>query len=916
MKSAKRGQWLRDKAPALLIGTMLAGLPVSAMAQTAQPTTSAPTTVQLPVGESIRQINVVGAQRLEQITVISYTRLRVGDAYSAAAADQALKDLYATELFSNVAIRYDAGIVTIEVTENPIVNRIVLEGNKRVKNDKILPEIKLAPREIFTRSKVRADVARIIELYRRQGRYAATVDPKRVDLDQNRVDVVFEIDEGPKSKVRQINIIGNEAFGDGRLRGEMVTKESKFYRIFSSGTSYDPDRLAFDQQKLRQFYLTQGYADFRVVSAVAELTPDKQDFVITYVVEEGERYKFGAITAQSELRDFPGETIQRLLPMKEGEWFDAKRVEDTTEAITETAGLFGYAFAEVEPEYKRDKDTLTMGINFKVAEAQRVYVERVDINGNTFTEDKVIRREMRLTEGDAFNSFNVKRSAARINSLGFFQENLEIQQKPGSAQDRIVLEANVQEKSTGELALSAGYSSLERFLFQASIAQPNFRGKGQTLRASISYSQIAKSAEISFTEPYVFDTNVQVGGRIFRQDSNYFNGFGDDRRTTYRLVSTGASLSVGVPITEFMSVFGRYTLSFDDVTLDRETFYTNGQCDPLLASRYLCEVIGKRTTSSLGYTIAYDNTNNRIRPSRGHRISIGQDFAGLGGSVKYIRTNINAAKFWNIGKGFIFSLKAEGGYIKGFGNKGVLLNDRFYLGEPQMRGFDIRGVGPRVIRTPYLLTNIGTEAMPNLVYKDLETDERLISDDATGGTAYYLGRAEVEIPLGEGAREMGIRPSIFVDVGAVFGGKKPDLTVFPDSNGDSDGDGLLEPDDSDGFPNPILRDILTSGGAVQYVVPIGADPNNPNPNANTITTCPVGFGNPCTGTIVNTRFVQTFAPFQEIYVGDTWKPRVTIGVGANWNSPFGPFRIDFGYAVIKRRGDDTKRFTFNVGTAF
>lgn len=894
MKSAKQGQWLRNKVPVLLIGTMLAGIPASALAQGSAQPVAAPVAV-APAAETIRQINVVGSQRLEPITVISYTRLRVGDAYTAAAGDQALKDLYATELFSNVSIGYANGVVTIEIVENPIVNRIVLEGNKRVKNDKILPEIKLSPREIYTRSKVRADVARIIELYRRQGRYAATVDPKRVDLDQNRVDVVFEIDEGPKSKVRQINIIGNEAFSDGRLRGEMVTKEARFYRIFSSGTSYDPDRLAFDQQKMRQFYLTQGYADFRVVSAVAELTPDKQDFIITYVVEEGERYKFGPVTAESNLRDFPAETVQRLIPMKEGEWFNAKRVEDTTEAITETAGLFGYAFANVEPEYKPNREALTMGMNFKVGEAQRVYVERVDINGNTFTEDKVIRREMRLAEGDAFNSINVKRSAARINSLGYFQDNLEIEQKPGSAPDRIILEANVQEKSTGELALSAGYSSLERFLFQASIAQPNFRGKGQMLRASIQYSQIAKSAELSFTEPYLFDSNIQLGGRVFRQDSNYFNYLNGQRNTTYRLVSTGVALSVGVPLTEFMSIFGRYTLSFDNVTLDKTQFYTNGACDPLLASRYLCDVIGKRTTSTLGATLVYDDTNNRLRPTRGQRVSYGVDFAGLGGNVKYIRANINVAKFWHIGSGFVFSVKGEGGHIRRIGGQDIRLNDRYYLGEPQIRGFDIRGVGPRVIRTPYGPPNTAG------IYDTLITDKRQIIDDATGGTTYYLGRAEIEIPLGEGAKEMGIRPSVFVDVGSVWGGSRPALTVFPDANGD-------------GYPEPIVRPVLYPDGTQVYQVP-----TTETTNAGLYTPCATGYGltlATCTGTSVNTATTSSIPPFKEEYVGDTWKPRVTVGIGANWNSPFGPFRIDFGYAVIKRRGDDTKKFTFNVGTAF
>ena len=400
----------------LLASTTLMGvIALPAHAQEAeQPAVAAPRS------DVIQSITVVGTQRLEGDTVRSYIRLRPGQRWSQEAADQALKDLFATDLFADASIRNVNGAVTVVVKENPVVNRIVLEGNKRIKDDKIAPEIKLAPRQIFSRSKVRADVARIIELYKRQGRFAASVDPKLVQLDQNRVDIVFEITEGPKSKVRKINIIGNQDFSDNELRGEMLTKQSRFFRFFSSGTSYDPDRLAFDQQKLRQFYLTEGYADFRVVSAVAELTPNKEDFIITYVVEEGERYKFGDVKVDSKIRDFKSEALQARLNMKTGDWYDAKKVEDTVEGLSETAGLFGYAFADVNPQFDRDKENLTMNITFVVAETPRVFVERIDINGNTLTQDKVIRREFRLNEGDAFNSFQVRRSSDRIKSLGIF----------------------------------------------------------------------------------------------------------------------------------------------------------------------------------------------------------------------------------------------------------------------------------------------------------------------------------------------------------------------------------------------------------------------------------------------------------------------------------------------------------------
>ena len=888
MNSKNFGIYLMASTSLAVTGALIAS-PASAQQNNTSPP---PALVPSPVPTSVDQIQtitVVGTQRLEADTVRSYIRLRTGQAWSQVSADQALKDLYATELFADVAIRNDSGAVVIEVKENPVVNRIILEGNKRLKNDKIEPEIKLAPRQIFSRSKVRADVARIVELYKRQGRFAATVEPKMVQLDQNRVDIVFEITEGPKSKVQQINVIGNDKFSDGQLRGEMVTKQARFTRFFSSATSYDPDRLAFDQQKLRQFYLTQGYADFRVVSAVAELTPDKQDFIITYVVEEGERYKFGDVKVDSQIRDFDSERLTTSLRMKKGDWYDAKQVEDTVESLSETAGLFGYAFADVSPDFQRDKETLTMGIKFNVAESPRVFVERIDINGNTLTQDKVLRREFRLNEGDAFNSIQVKRTAERIKSLGYFQEELEVEQTQGSGTDRIVLTTNVEEKATGELSLSAGFSSIENFIFQGSIKQRNFRGKGQELRTNISYSSYSKSAEIGFTEPYLFDRSIAISGDIFRRDLNSFNFFNNQRNTTYQQATTGIQIRTGVPVNEYIYFQARYGLSQDNISLDRNTFFSDPDgagplpvsCDPILAGRFLCDAVGKRLTSSLGYTLLYDDRDNRVRPTRGQSIGISQDFAGLGGDVKYIKTRLNADKFWRVGgSGFIFSLSAEGGYIYPLENRGsaangiddVRLTDRFYLGEPQIRGFDIRGVGPRVQRVFFqgaIVNGVAVNA------PQLSKDQ--IQDDAIGGRAYYLGRAEMQIPLGSGAKELGLRPSVFVDVGAVFDITKPLLQSVPQRFVNADG---------------------TQGGALYYTIDgttLGTSTNPLNADGS-----------------ARVAALQ----FREDFLGDSFKPRLSVGFGVNWNSPFGPFRIDIAKALLKQQGDDTKLFTFNVGTQF
>ena len=903
-------------AAALLGCSTLAGMPLAVAAQDdaapsgsqqtpapvpdapdAAPVQASPTPAPTPAaqqeGEIIRTISVSGAQRLEPETIVSYIQLRPGDEYTPAAADLALIALANTELFADYGITFNetTGVMVIEVEENPIINRIILEGNRRVDSDKILPEINLAARQIFTRSRVRADVARIIELYKRQGRFAATVEPQMVMLDQNRVDVIFEISEGPKSKVRQINIIGNEVFSDGDLRDEMVTQEDSIFAIFSSNTSYDPDRMAYDQQLLRQYYLTEGYADFRVVSAVAELTPDRRDFIITYVVEEGERYKFGDVEAVSQLRDFSSEALSAGLVMSAGDWYDAELIDNTVEGLTETAGAFGYAFAEVRPRISRNPEDRTMDVTFTVADAPRVYVEAIEINGNTLTQDKVIRREFRIAEGDAFSSLQVRRSTARINSLGYFQENFEVEQVEGSSPDRIILQANVQEEPTGQLSLSAGFSSLESFIFNGSITQNNFRGRGQTVSFGVNYSRYSRSGNISFTEPKVFDRDIAMGVDLYRQDYN--NGYFDRDSATYEQATTGIGLRVGVPLTEYISLLGRYRLNYQEITLDETQFFSDfdgdgiRQCEPLIAGRYLCDAIGDRLQSIVSATLTYNTLNSGVRPTRGTRASATVEVAGVGGDTQYLRGRLNASRYWNLGSGFIGSVSVEGGYIWGWGDDDVLLTERFFLGEGQMRGFDIRGLGPRVVRRFYIDEN-DDGVLDEADLLDIGDDRN--QDDALGGNAYYMARAEIEIPLGSGARELGLRPSVFIDVGSVFDVQRPTLTQSPLPDG-------LFLAQLDGNGNQVYTQLVrdTAGvviGSTTTLSPIAPDGSN------------------------NTRVGTQLTPFVEEFVGDSISPRVSVGFGVNWNSPFGPFRIDIATTLLKERGDETKLFSFNVGTQF
>ncbi|WP_183933888.1 outer membrane protein assembly factor BamA [Sphingomicrobium lutaoense] len=862
----------------LLLGTALGGLTQPAWAQddplapqpvpqAAEPQVQAQAEPRTGV---IRSISVTGNSRIEPETVTAYANLRPGDSYTAETLDAALRALYQTELFRDVVITgADTGNIIIAVQENPVINRIVLEGNRRLKDDKIAPEIRLAPRQIFTRSKVRADVERIIELYKREGRFAAVVEPKIVELDQNRVDLVFEIVEGEVSKIRSINILGNEQFSDGKLKKEMFSKEAGgFLGFLKSNDSYDPDRLAADQQKLRAFYLTQGYADFRVVSALAELTPDREDFVITYVVEEGPRYQFGKVEADSALRDFTEEQVMSAVTIKEGQWFDASAVEDNIDNLNQIAGLLGYAFADIQPRYFRDPETQKIDITFRVGETQRVYIDRIDINGNTVTRDNVIRREFRVAEGDAFNAAAIRRSEDRIKSLGFFQEELEIKQEP-VGEDRVALNLDVEERSTGEVQLSAGFSSLERFLLSASIAQRNWMGKGQQLSAGVNWSRYSKSVQLGFVEPYFMGRQILLGGDIYRRDFNSFNFIGNQRNTTYSQNSTGGGIRLGFPVTEYFSFGARYRLVNDEIDLSRSLFFTDpdgdgpleAECDPLKAGNYLCDELGTRLTSSIGYTLAFNNTDG-LRATRGQRFSVSQDFAGLGGDVKYLKSSANAAKYFRLPADFILSVQGEGGYIHPFEDNGdefrddIRLTDRFF-GPQSFRGFDIRGIGPRVERVLF-------DEDGNLV----EQKDDLVSN-ALGGRAYYFGRVELEIPVSASFRNFGLRPSAFVDVGSVWSLTSPELTTV----------------------GPLCLPTSTDNGEVPVRVDPGAD-------------CPANFAG--TGDY----------GFTEFFRGNSASPRLSVGVGVNWVSPFGPLRIDLAKALIKQDGDDTRLFSFNVGTQF
>lgn len=689
----------------------------------------------------IRNIQVQGNQRVEANTVASYLLFAPGDPYSEDRIDMSVKTLYATGLFADVAIQPGAdGNVLIRVIENPIINRVILEGNKSLKSDKITDEIEAEPRAIFTRSNVQADVQRIIELYRQSGRFAATVSPKVVQQPQNRVDLIFEITEGPVTGVKRINIIGNSEFPDRRLRKEIVTAESSWYKFFSSNDNYDPGRLEFDREQLRTFYTNRGFADFRVVSAVAELTPDQEDFYITFTVDEGEEYIWGDISVETELDDLNSDFLERLISIKPGAIYNASRVENVIDTLNFAAGTSGYAFVDIQPNIKRNRDTKTVDLVFNVVEGPRVYIERIDVVGNTTTLDYVIRREMELVEGDAFNRILLDRSRNRVRALRFF-EDVEITETQGSAPDRAIVEVAVKEQPTGELSFSAGFSSADAFLVDLSITQRNLRGRGQLLRFVIRASSNRREVDLRFTEPRFLGRNLAAGVELFDVVIDFIEEAG------FRQSRTGGQLTLAFPLTEYTTLSTRYSLRREQIESPRvnSQLCEGDQSTLLIQDRSLCDQIDGRISSIFGYTFGWDRRNDPITPTRGFDVRFSQDIAGVGGDVKYIRTDVRANAYRGLYKNVIASASISGGYIQGWGGDPVSINDRYFKGNFEFRGYDNAGIGPRVVQ-----------------YDPL-TGEVIGRLNALGGNAFGLAAAEVSFPVGI----PNLLGSLFVEAGTV-----------------------------------------------------------------------------------------------------------------------------------------------------
>lgn len=672
--------------------------------------------------QTITDIRVEGNRRIESATVKSYLLFAVGSPYNRGRVDKSLKALFNTGLFADVTIRREGSAVVVSVVENPIINRLAFEGNLRIEDDILSAEVQLRPRVVYTRARVQSDVQRILTVYRRSGRFAAVVDPKVIQLPQNRVDLVFEINEGEETGIRKIRFTGNKHFSDSRLLEKIATTESRWYNFLSDNDTYDPDRLTFDRELLRKYYLSKGYADFRVVSAVAELTPDRDGFFVSFALDEGSQYRFGKIDVESEIKDLQPEAIRGLLKTFEGETYDATAIEESIQKITFELGKLGYAFVNVRPRVKRDKEKRTISLTYKINKGPRVYVERINITGNVRTLDHVIRREFNLVEGDAFNTALLRRSRLRIRSLDFF-EKVEVTQEEGSAPDKTIINVDVQEKSTGELSVGAGFSTTDSVSADLQIRERNLLGKGQDLRFKVSMGASKQQIDFGFTEPYFLDRDLRAGIDVFslREDRQSESG--------YDLERMGFNLRTGFPITDNVSASLVYSL------VNEDTSNVNSN-----ASDVVKNAAGTFLTSAVLYKIEFNYLDDNVLPTEGNKYTFGQKFTGVGGDVYSLSTNAEYIQFFPIyEESVVLSIGGDAGYIVGLGED-VRLNDRFDLGGNSFRGFAKSGIGPR----------------------------DTASGDSLGGNAYIVGKAELRFPTGF-PEEFGLIGRTFVNVGTLTG---------------------------------------------------------------------------------------------------------------------------------------------------
>lgn len=695
-------------------------------------------------------ISVEGNRRVEADTIRSYFKPGPGGRLGPVEIDAGLKALYATGLFQDVQVRQPGGRVVVTVVENQVINRIAFEGNKRVKDEQLLGEIQSKPRGALSRPVVQSDVQRLVETYRRNGRFDISVTPKIIELPNNRVDLVFEIREGDKTGVKKIRFEGNRAYGDFRLKDVIKTTESNLLSFLKNSDIYDPDRVDADRDLLRRFYLKHGFADVRIVSAVGEYDPGQKGFVITYTIDEGSQYRFGTVEVLSNVRAIDAEQVKSQLKAKSGAVYNAEAVEKTVEEISIETAKRGYPFATVRPRGDRNFETRTINVAFVVDEGARAYIERINIRGNGRTRDYVIRREFDISEGDAYNRALVDRAERRLKNLNYFK-SVKITNEPGSAPDRIVLNVDVVEQSTGEFSVMGGYSTADGFLGEVSVGERNLLGRGQYVKASVQYGERARGFELGFVEPYFLGYRVALGLDFFAKETT------NNDYTSYNTRNIGGAVRLGFQLREDLTFMVRYTAYQQEIELENGGCFSQipylgppscaGTIVPSLPVR-IGLAQGPTITSMAGYSLIYNTLDNNKNPTQGIRAELKQDFAGIGGDVNFVRTTGDARLYQEVFPDIVGLLRVQGGHIQSWGNSELRFLDQFQMGPNLVRGFRTNGIGPRD------LTGYTTQ-------------------DSLGGTSYWGASLEFQIPLYFIPKDIGIRAAVFADAGSVWDYKGP-----------------------------------------------------------------------------------------------------------------------------------------------
>ncbi|MFK4382658.1 MULTISPECIES: outer membrane protein assembly factor BamA [unclassified Bradyrhizobium] len=807
------------------------------------------------LAQTVQSISVEGNRRVEVETIRSYFKPGPGGRLDQAAIDDGLKALIETGLFQDVRInRGSGGQLIVSVVENPVIGRIAFEGNKKIKDEQLTAEVQSKARGTFSRAMVQSDTLRIAEIYRRSGRYDVRVTPEIIEQPNNRVDLIFTVEEGVKTGVRSIEFVGNNAFSSYRLRDVIKTRETNLLSFLGSGDVYDPDRVEADRDLIRRFYLKNGFADVQVVAALTEYDPEKKGFNVTFKIEEGQQYRVGAVDFRSSIPNFDPSSMRAYSRLNVGSLYNVELVEKSVEEMQIEASRRGYAFAVVRPGGDRNFEAHTVSVVFNIDEGPRTYIERINLRGNTRTRDYVIRREFDISEGDAYNRALVDRAERRLKNLDYFK-SVKITTEPGSSSDRVILIVDMEEKSTGDFSVSGGYSTTDGALAEVSISERNLLGRGLFAKAAVTYGQYARGYSLSFVEPYLLDYRVALGLDLYQreQKSNSYISYGTK--------TLGFSPRLGFSLREDLSLQVRYSIYQQEITLPSylancnnvlgsSTFnpspaFAASQTPPIdlsSTSGLGCyndgeaslpvrkELAGGKTlTSALGYTLTYNTLDNNKNPTDGLLVDFRQDFAGVGGDVSYLKSVVDAKYYTPLVSDIVGLVRLQGGMLNKIGTDLRML-DHFQMGPNLVRGFSPNGIGPRD------LNPFGTQ-------------------DALGGTKYWGASFELQMPFWFLPKEVGLKGAVYADAGGLYDYRGP-----------------------------------TSWTTTNEVNAPGCIPSTINPSST----------GTCTGLVYD----------------DSKVVRSSVGVGVIWQSPFGPLRFDYAVPLSKGRYDRTQEFRFGGGTTF